>query len=209
MAKQRTALVRRLEAEAATGSLVRLLTAAAATLGGIIWSWTVITTALRPVGVPGAHRSTLDLHPTILVAFILMGVAATALAGWRLKSRLAWTGATLVWLGALVFAINVAFVLTTGDDAPVWPTHYLGIFVVGLGSTIVGVAILRARVMPAAVALVLIAAAPILLFSQMQNARVLLWLPLGGGWLAVGLLLAWRSESGSGASATSVQHHDK
>ncbi len=133
MSKQSKGLVRRISKEASTGSLVRLLIAAAATLGGLIWSWTVITTALRPVGVPGAHRSTLDLHPTILVAFILIGVAATALAGWILKSRLAWAGATLVWLGALVFAINVAFVLTTGDDAPVWPTHYLGIFVVASG----------------------------------------------------------------------------
>lgn len=205
MSKQRKVLVRRIDEEAYTGSLVRLLTAAAATLGSLIWLWTVITTALRPTGVPGAHRSTLDLHPTILVSFILIGIAAAALAGWSLKSRLAWTGATLVWLGALVFAINVAFVLTTGDDAPVWPTHYLGIFVVALGSTTLGAAILRARAMPTAVALALIAAAPILLFSQMQNARVLLWLPLGGGWLAVGLLMAWRSGSGSGASATPVQ----
>ena len=203
MSKQRTALVRWFSEGASPGSAVRLLTAAAATLGGLIWSWTVITTALRPVGVPGAHRSTLDLHPTILVAFILIGIAATTLAGWSLKSRLAWTGATLVWLGALVFAINVAFVLTTGDDAPVWPTHYLGIFVVALGSTILGTAILRARAMPTAIALVLIAAAPILPFSQMQDARVLLWLPLGGGWLALGLLLARRS--GPGASTTPVQ----
>ncbi len=192
MSKQRKAVVSRIYDEAYTGSSVELLAAAAATLGGLIWSWTVITTALRPVGVPGAHRSTLDLHPTILVSFILIGVAATVLAGWILKRRLAWTGAALVWLGALIFAINVAFVLTTGDDAPVWPTHYLGIFVVALGSAIVGTAIFRARAMPAAVALVLIAAAPILSFSQMQNSRVLLWLPLGVGWLAVGLLMAWR-----------------
>ncbi len=205
MSKQHKLRVRRVSEEAYTGSLVGLLAAVPATLGGLIWSWTVITTALRPVGVPGAHRSTLDLHPTILVSFILFGVAATMLAGWFLKSRGAWTGATLVWLGALIFAVNVAFVLMTGDDAPVWPTHYLGIFVVGLGSSILGAAIFRAKVMPTAVTLVLIAAAPILLFSQMQTSRVLLWLPLGVGWLAVGFLMTRRSGTGSGTSATLVQ----
>ncbi len=192
MSEQNKPVIPGFNAEVTRQSVPGLLTGIAATLGGLIWSWTVIVTALRPVGVAGAHRSTLDLHPTILVSFVLLGVAATALARSTLKRRSAWTGAALVWLGTMMFSVNVAFVLATGDDAPVWPTHYLGIFIVALGSSLLGVAILRSRVMPAAVGLLMIAALLVLPLSQMQDSRVWLWLPLGVAWLLVGLLSVQR-----------------
>lgn len=109
-----------------------LLIGVAAMLGRVIWSWTVITTALWPIGVLGAHRSTLGLHPTILLSFFMIGTAATAMVAWKLTSKAAWIASTVNRLGVLIFVVNVAFVLTTGDDAPVWPTHYLGIFAVPL-----------------------------------------------------------------------------
>ncbi len=152
--------------------LTDLMIALAASLGGFVWSWTVIITALRPAGVPGAHRSTLDLHPTILVAFILMGAATNAIAAWKIRSRPARTAAMFVWFGTLIFAVNVTFILTTGDDAPVWPTHYLGIFVVALGSSILGPAMARASTASLVIPILLIAAVLVLPFSQMQDARV-------------------------------------
>ncbi len=170
------------------GATGDLLIGVAAMLGSVIWFWTVIVTALRPVGVPGAHRSTLDLHPTILVSFVLMGAAAIAMAAWKLKSKLAWAAVIVIWLGVLIFSVNVAFVIVTGDDAPVWPTHYLGIFVVALGSSILGTTLVRTRTMSVAVSLIFIAAVLVLPLSQMQDRRVLLWLPLGVAWLVVGLI---------------------
>ena len=173
----------------------RLLIGIAAILGGLIWSATVILTALRPVGVPGAHRSTLDLHPTILVSFILMGIAGTALTRIGPKTLPVRSGVALLWLGVMMFSVNVAFILATGDDAPVWPTHYLSILCVALGTSILGIVISRARTVPSWVGMVMVAASAVLPFSHMQDWRVLLWLPLGMGWLAVGLLMRWRRGS--------------
>jgi hypothetical protein len=84
------------------------------------------------------------------------------------------------------------FILATGDDAPVWPTHYLSILCVALGTSILGFVLSRARTVPPWVGVMTVAASAVLPFSHMQDWRVLFWLPLGMGWLAVGLLTLWR-----------------
>lgn len=169
---------------------VRQFAAGAAVIGGLIWIATVVMTAARPIGVAGAHRSTLDLHPTILIAFALMAFAGTSLASEIGASRVAWVGAVVSWMAAALFSVNVAFVLATGDDTPVWPTHYLSFFLMALGLGLLGLAVLRRRAAPAVLAIAMIVPLFLMSFGQMQDDRVLLWLPVGLASLAIGAVLA-------------------
>lgn len=164
-----------------------LAAAAAALVGGIIWIATVIITALRPDGIGGAYRSTLDLHPMILVSFVLMASAASAFASRLRPGRLGWAGAAVCWIGVALFTVNVAFVLATGDDAPVWLTHYAGFFLMALGISLVGMAGLLARALPLAAGVAMIVAPLVMPLGNGQDARVLLWLPLGIASLALGV----------------------
>lgn len=164
-----------------------LASAAAAIVGGLIWMATVFITALRPIGIGGAYRSTLDLHPMILVSFILMASAASACASRLRLGRLGWTGAAVCWIGVAVFTVNVAFVLATGDDAPVWLTHYAGFFLMAVGISLVGVAGLLARALPLAAGVAMVVAPLVMPLGNGQDARVLLWLPLGIASLALGV----------------------
>lgn len=163
------------------------LAAAAAIVAGLIWVATIVITALRPIGYPGAHRSTLDLHPLILVAFVLMAWSTTALASDLRPSRLAWTGVGVSWIAVALFSVNVAVVLATGDDAPVWPTHYAAFFFMAVSMSLLGVAALRARALPLAAGIAMIVAPLPMPLGNMQDDRVLLWLPLGVGALALGI----------------------
>ena len=167
-------------------------------MGGLIWVTTVLITALRPVGHPGAARSTLDLHPMILVSFVLMAWALTALASSRLKSRLAFVGAGLSWIAVALFSVNVAVILVTGDDAPVWPTHYSSFFLMAVSLALLGLTALRLRALPLATAIAMTVAPLAMPFGNMQDHRVLLWLPLGFGSIAAGIGMAFARRSSRG-----------
>lgn len=170
---------------------MRKFAAAAAIVGGLIWVSTVVITALRPIGHAGAARSTLDLHPTILMAFVLMAWAASTLASDLQPSRLARAGAVVSWIAVALFNVNVAVVLATGDDAPVWLTHYSAFFFIAAGMSLLGVAALRLGALPLAAAIAMIIAPLPMPLGNMQDDRVLLWLPLGVGSLALGLAMAF------------------
>lgn len=178
---------------------VRQFAAAPAITGGLIWISTVLMTALRPIGYSGAARSTVDLHPTILVAFVLMAWSVTALASDLRPSRLAWMGAAASWIAVALFSVNVAVVLATGDDAPVWPTHYSAFFLMALGTSLLGVAALRLRALPLAAVIAMIIAPLPMPLGNMQDDRVLLWLPLGVGSLAVGIAIAFTRPAARGS----------
>lgn len=171
---------------------MRDFAAGAAIVGGLVWISTVVITALRPIGHVGAARSTLDLHPTILVAFVLMAWSATALASNLRPSRTAWGGAAASWLAVVLFSVNVAVVLATGDDAPVWLTHYSAFLFMELGMTLLGLAVLRRRAAPVIAAIAMIAPLVVMPLGNMQDDRVLLWLPLGLASLALGIVLVSR-----------------
>lgn len=87
-----------------------------------------------------------------------MAWSTTALASDLRPSRLAWTGVGVSWIAVALFSVNVAVVLATGDDAPVWPTHYAAFFFMALGVSLLGVAALRARALPLAVGVAMIVA---------------------------------------------------
>lgn len=177
---------------------MRNVATGAAIIGGLVWITTVLITALRPVGQPGAHRSTLDLHPTILVAFVLMAWAATSLALSLRPSLIAWAGSAVSWIAVALFSVNVAVVLATGDDAPVWLTHYSAFFLISLGMALLGFSALRKRVISVIAAIVMIAPPLLMPLGNMQDHRVLLWLPLGPASVALGIVLASGRRSRSG-----------
>jgi heme exporter protein D len=168
---------------------VHRLAVAAALVGGAVWTATVLLTALRPVGSSGAARSTLDLHPTILVSFVLMASSATAFASYLRPSKVAWAGIAASWLAVALFSVNVAVVVGTGDDAPVWPTHYASFFFMALAMALLGIAGLQHRAVPAAAAFAMIPPPMLMPFGNMQDGRVMLWLPLGIASLALAILL--------------------
>ncbi|MEX2046882.1 MAG: hypothetical protein WEE03_06940 [Chloroflexota bacterium] len=172
---------------------MRRVAAAAAIVGGLIWCATVLITALRPAGYAGSYRSTLDLHPTILVAFALIALAATILASDLQPSRLAWVATGICWIGLALLSVNVAFVIATGDDAPVWPTHYGAFFAMALGLAFLGIAALRCRAIRAVAGILMIVPPLVMPAGNMQDDRVLLWLPLGAAALALGTVLVRRS----------------
>lgn len=171
---------------------MRAFAVAGAALGGVIWIVTVVITAMRSEAAYGGYRSTLDLHPLMLVAFVFMAAAATRLASEMCPSGLASSGAATAWIGVALFSVNVAFILATGDDAPVWPTHYAGFFLLALGIALVGVAALRRGTTSPALAVPMIAAPVMMPLGNAQDDRVLLWLPLGLASLAMGLVLVSR-----------------
>lgn len=177
---------------------MRNVATGAAIIGGLVWITTVLMTALRPVGQPGAYRSTLDLHPTILVAFVLMAWAATSLALRLQPSIIAWAGSAVSWLAVALFSVNVAVLLATGDDAPVWRTHYSAFFSMALGMALLGFAALRKRVIPVIAAIVMIAPPLLMPVGNNQDHRVLLWLTLGLASVALGIVLASGRRSRSG-----------
>lgn len=170
---------------------MRRVAAVAAIVGGLIWCATVLITALRPAA--GSYRSTLDLHPTILVAFALIALAATILASDLQPSRLAWGAAAVCWVGCALFSVNVAFILATGDDAPVWPTHYGAFFAMAFGLALLGIAAFRRRAVPAVAGILMIVPPLVMPAGSGQDDRVLLWLPLGAAALALGTVLVRRS----------------
>lgn len=171
---------------------MRHLAAVAAVVGGLMWTATVVMTALRPVGTSWMYRSTLDLHPTILVAFVLMASAATKLAWDFGASRLARAGTMGSWIAVALLSVNVAFVLATGDDAPVWLTHYASFLAMALGLGLLGLAVLRRRAAPKVVAIAMVVPLFLMPLGQMQDDRALLWAPVGLASIALALVLASR-----------------
>jgi hypothetical protein len=61
----------------------------------------------------------------------------------------------------------------------VWPTHSSAFFFMALGFVLVGIAGLRRRAAPAIAAILMIVPPLVMPIGNLQDHRVLLWLPLG------------------------------
>ena len=77
-----------------------------------------------------------------------------------------------------------------GGDFPLMP-HFVipGLLALVVGFVLVGIAILRAGVLPRWVAVLIIVGALAMLAANEQTARVLLMIPFGVAWVAVGYVL--------------------
>ena len=92
--------------------------------------------------------------------------------------------------GALRLGGGLAQALVFGGDFPAMPLVVVpGLLAVICGAVLLGIAVLRARVLPRWVGALLIAGALALLVFNEQNERVFLGIPFGAAWVAVGYAL--------------------
>jgi hypothetical protein len=185
-----------------TGRFVRW-SGAAAMVGGLLWSLFAVLASLKPMGCIAetcSHRpmrDTSELAPLMIAAALLLLVGfiglvvharRTARIGWLMKLGVV---VALAGAGVLAVALFVQAVFFAGDF-PAMPTLVIpGGVALALGVLTVGFAVLR--LMPRWVGILLVAGATTLIAANDQDARVLLYIPFGLSWLAVGWML--RSET--------------
>jgi hypothetical protein len=172
---------------------------AAAMVGGLLWSLFAVLASLRPVGciaetcAQRPMRDTTDLAPLMIAAalFLLVGFIGLVVHVRR-TGRLAWLMklgmlVALAGAGVLAVALFVQAVFFAGDF-PAMPTLVIpGGVALALGVLTVGFAVLR--LMPRWVGILLVAGATALIAANDQDARVLLYIPFGLSWTAVGWML--------------------
>lgn len=189
---------------------------AAAVLGGVLWVFSTIIHALRPVGCvaegcafrPMRQSSALE-GVTTLAALLLFAVAGTALVMLvRREGRFGKLGRT----GMLLAAVGGAVLVTAGlVQALLFDGDFLLMpyFVIpGIAALIIGVlllawSVLRSGVLPRwAAASLLVGALAMVGFNEQTHAA---WLgiPFGLAWIAVGYAL-WRHPAGANAQGTPV-----
>jgi hypothetical protein len=175
-------------------------------LGGILLIGDVIAVATRPIGCIGSEcdvagrsmRQWGDLAPFFITALLLVIIG---LAGLVIRAHRANCLGTVGRVGLVTAIIGVALLalgggiqeIFFGGDFPLMPLFVLpGILGLVIGFLLVGVVILRAKVLPGWAAWLLIVSALAMLGFNDQNARVLMAVPFGVAWVAVGYVL-WSS----------------
>jgi hypothetical protein len=177
----------------------------AALVGGVLWIIVTILTALHPEGciteacdLPGSSMregTALDGLLAIASLFSLAYAVGAFVARARAAGgfgKLGQVGTTAMVAGVAVLAAGgIAQALSFGGDVPYVVT---GVLALDVGTLLLGVAILRAPVLPRWAGLLLVIGALALLPANYQNARVLLGVPFGLAWVAVGYAL-WAAQA--------------
>ena len=174
----------------------------AAVLGGALWIIGAVNHASKPRGCiaeecafrqmreSGALDGILTLLSLLLFAVAVTGLVILA----RSAGRFGKTGKTGVVLAAAGVALLVIVSLIQsvffGGDFPLMPYFVIpSLLAMVAGLVLLGVAILRSRVLPRWTAALLIIGALAMLGVNEQTSRVLLTIPLGVAWVAVGYVL--------------------
>jgi len=176
---------------------------AAAMLGGILWIVSAIITAAKPRGCIGlecdvsAMRDSSDVTPFLLLALLL---TAVGLAGVATRAQNTGRFGRLAQAGVALYVVGFAlFVLGTVLNA-ISEVFWLLMLPAGLalivGLVLTGFAVFRTEVLPRWVAVLLIIGSLAMLGFNDQTAEVLMAIPFGVAWVAVGYAL-W---SGMGPS---------
>jgi hypothetical protein len=173
----------------------------AAIVGGLLWIVNAVLTASKLRGCIGidcqssAIRNTDDLLPIFLVALLLIsfgliGLVIRASHAGRF-GRLGPIGVVFCAAGgALVVIASLIQAIFFGGDFPLMPFFVVpGSLAVIVGFLLLGIAILRARVLPRWVARLLIVGTLAMLGFNDQTAQALLAMPFGISWIAVGYAL--------------------
>jgi len=178
----------------------------AAVLGGVLWIAQNVALAFAPEGciaaecdLPGrSYREAssglvvLGLAAVLLIAGGFVGVVRLARRAGRFR-RLGHTGLGLSITGValIAFAIVIQLIVFGGERGfQLWPWFVVpGGLALVLGCLLLGIAILRAQVLPRWVAVLLIIGVLAMLGFNDQNERVLLAVPFGLAWIAVGYVL--------------------
>lgn len=174
----------------------------AAILGGGLWMAGVVLIASRPRGCIGAECAFRPMREggpldaaLFLLAVLFLGVGV---AGLVIRARKAGRFGQVGMIGLVAGAVGVAVLIISnlvqavffGGDFPLMPYFVIpGGLAMVAGFLLVGLAILRARVLPRWAAGLLIAGALAMLGVNDQNAQVLLAIPFGVAWVAVGYAL--------------------
>ena len=186
----------------------------AAMVGGALWVIVTIIHASKPRGCIAeecAFRSmresgALDGILTLLSVLLMVAGAAGVVVLARRSGHFGRLGRVGMFVGAVGAALLVSTTLIQaiafGGDFPLMP-HFVipGLLALVVGFLLVGIAILRAGVLARWVAVLVIVGALLMLGANEQTGRVLLMIPFGVAWVAVGYAL-W---SGSGAPARQPQ----
>lgn len=174
----------------------------AAMLGGLLWIIGSVIHASKPRGCiaeecafrPMRESGALDGILTLL-SLLLFAVAVTGLVMLARRSgRFGVVGKIGVIIGAAgVVLLVIASLIQSiffGGDFLLMPYFVIpGLLAMVVGFVLLGLAILRSRVLPRWAAALLIIGALAMLASNEQTARVLLTIPLGVAWVAVGYVL--------------------
>src|SRR5918999_705461 len=176
----------------------------AAILGGVLWIAWAIQTGLQPQGCIGdecAFRPAREGSPLEAVLFYLaMLLLAVGVAGLVIHTRNAGRLGRLGWIGSVASGVGVAALVISGliqdvfygGDFPLMPFLVIPAGLVLLvGFLLLGITILRARVLPLWVTVLLVVGTLALLVFNDQNAQVFLAIPFGIAWVAVGYVLWW------------------
>lgn len=177
-------------------------------LGGVLWIIGAVIHASKPRGCvaeecafrPMRESGTLDgilmLLSLLLFAAGVVGLVILA----RSAERFGMTGKMGVVIGvagaALLVIVSLVQSIFFGGDFPLMPFFVIpGLLALVIGLVLLGVAILRSGVLPRWAAALLIIGALAMLGSNEQTVRVLLTIPLGVAWVAVGYVL-WSGKEG-------------
>jgi hypothetical protein len=175
------------------------LSGAAAIGGGILLILFAVMAAAKPKGCIGEAecavrplRDTSDIDTFAFVGFFLIliglaGVVVRVQAADRL-SLLGKVGVILIALGAATFLLVGSGIVTPSDES--MPAFVIPAgAAIAIGVILVGITILRSRVLPAWASWLLIIGALATLGGNDQDIRVLLLIPFGIAWLGIGYVL--------------------
>lgn len=190
---------------------------AAGMLGGILWIGSAISTALKPIGCvadacyqPGRsmrESSALDGLLFIAALLLIMAGATGLLMRARATGRFGRMGRTALVVAAtgitMIVGAGLAQEIFFAGDFPLMPFFVIpGVLALIAGFALTGIHIIRTSALPRwAGAALTVGALAMLVFND-QDARVLMGIPLGLAWIAVGYVL-W-SEHGADAAPSDV-----
>ena len=175
--------------------------ALAAALGGLLLVIFAVLVSFKPIGCVGATCAVRSMReydeyaPLLLASILLMLFALVVMVAQTRAlgrfGRLGRWGLGLFGSGlAVLLAATLVQELVYAGDFPHMPTVVIpGVLASAGGFLLLGIVMLR--VLPRWVGALLIVGAVLLPFSNDQDARVLLFIPLGLAWIAVGYTL-WR-----------------
>ena len=187
-------------------------------LGGTLWTIATVAHASKPRGCiaaecasrPMRESGALDGILTLLSVLLFAAGAAGLVALVRSAGRFGRTGKAGAVIGAGGAAVLVIATLVQaiffGGDLPLMPYFVVpGLLAAVVGFLLAGIAILRSGVLPRWVAVLVIVGALAMLGANEQTARVLLMIPFGVAWVAVGCVLWTGAGAPAGRSAARVR----
>jgi hypothetical protein len=130
---------------------------------------------------------------------LLLGVGV---AGLVLHTRNAGRLGRLGWIGLVAGVVVVEVLIISSlveavffdGDFPLLSVIPAGLVLI-VGFLLLGIAILRARVLPLWVAVLFVVGTLALLWANTQNMQVFLAIPFGIAWVAVGYVLWWGKDT--------------